>query len=395
MTANPQFLYALGGVFLSSVLLVGARTWTDVKGRKIEAEIISKTRSTVTVDLKGKETEIPLKRLSQSDQDFVAEWKAAAAEQSEDQQAQRDANLEKYFNQEWPSLVSADTGFEVEVEEKDGSYIYRSPHYEFISDARLSKVPVSRFAVLFEATRSYVQSLPYASLKAHKKGVRYKVMLFESDANYFRAGAPEGSAGVYLPSKDLILVKFSSLGLIERGKGWALDYGRSNKTLPHEITHQLTDPEYFAFGARGWFSEGFAEYIAATPYRSGKFSVNKAAGDVERYATDYSRKDGRGRAIGNDVKVGSLEKFMKMSYRDFAGENGNFNYAVGALLVTYFNHYDGAGDAANLKNFLRALKAGKTGDAALEALLAGRTFKELEADVAKGWSKRGLKLDFN
>jgi len=35
----------------------------------------------------------------------------------------------------------------------------------------------------------------------------------------------------------------------------------------------VTDREYYAPSARGWFSEGMAEYIAVTPYRSGKFSV--------------------------------------------------------------------------------------------------------------------------
>lgn len=191
------------------------------------------------------------------------------------------------------------------------------------------------------------------------------------------------------------MVKFSSLGLIKRGKGYAMDYDKSNKTLPHEITHQLSDPEYYKPGAMGWFSEGFAEYVAATPYRSGKFLANKAASYVKQYATDFSRKDNRGRAIGTDVQVGPLKDFMMMPYSEFAGDNGNFNYAVGALLVTYFNHYDGEGDATNLKNFLRSFKEGKWGDDSLEVLRAGRTFEELEKDITKAWRSRGVKLRFD
>ena len=396
MKTRSLSYFALGGLFLSSALVVGARTWTDTKGRKIDAEIVSKTGNSVTVNLKGKETKIPLKKLSKADQEFVAGWKA---EEKKDEvsgkKGSSNADVEKAFNLPWPKLISTDLGFEIETEEKDGSYIYRSPNYEFICDSRLSKVPVKRFATLFEATRLYVQQLPYANMKALKKDHRHKVMLFEQDSNYHKAGAPMGSAGVYMPRKDIIMVKFSSLGLVKRGSGWGLDYDISNKTLPHEITHQLTDPEYYCQGSRGWFTEGFAEYVAVTPYRSGKFTVSRAPGDVERYATGYSRKDGRGRAIGTDVEVGSLKDFMNMSYRDFAGDNGNFNYAVGALLVTYFNHYDGEGDAANLKNFLRAMKEGKKGDKILEVLLAGRTFKELEKEVRKAWRSRGVKLNFD
>jgi len=392
-------LVAFGGLFLSSALLVGARTWTDVKGRKLEAEIVSKIEDSVTIHLKGKDTEISLKKLSKADRDFVAEWEAEEADEEPKTETKKalPESAEVYFKKAWPKLVSVDTDIEIEEEVTDeGSYIYRSPHYEFVSNAKLSKVPVKRFAVLFEATRQYVQSVPYASLKAHKEDVRYKVMLFSTHGAYVRAGAPEGSAGVYLPSKDLILVKFESLGLIKRGSSWALDYDRTNKTLPHEITHQLTDREYYSEGSRGWFTEGFAEYVAATPYRSGKFGVNKAPGAVEQYVTHFSKKDGRGRNLGEEIDVVDLKEFMMMSYREFAYDgDANYNYGVGALLVTYFNHYDGEGDAANIKNFLRALKQGKKGEDALKSLLAGRTFDELEQDITKGWRKRGVKLNFD
>jgi len=188
------------------------------------------------------------------------------------------------------------------------------------------------------------------------------------------------------------MVPFESLGLVKRTSSWSVDYDKTNKTLPHEITHQLMDREYFAPGARGWFSEGIAEYIAATPYRSGKFTVNKAQSAIEQYVTGFA-KDRHGRNLGTEINAPDLEKFMMMSYRDFTA-NGNFNYGLGALLVTYFNHYDGDGDAKNVKNFLRALKEGKKGEEALEALRAGRSFEELEEDIARGWRKRGVKINF-
>ncbi|MFC5050727.1 hypothetical protein ACFPK9_08880 [Rubritalea spongiae] len=364
---------------------LSARTWTDVKGRTLEAEMVSKSESSVTVLVRGQKTEIALEMLSESDQKFVKNWERGDV-----------AGYEALFEQKWPKLVSIDLDIEITEEEgEDGSYIYRSPHYEFISNTELSKVPVKRFSVLFEATREYVRQLPYANKKAHQESVRYQVFLFDTMESYVRAGGPEGSAGVYLGGKDVIMVLCQSLGLVKRGSTWAMDYDRTNKTLPHEITHQLTDREYFVEGARGWFSEGFAEYVAVTPYRSGKFSVSKAPSYIEEYVTSFSRVDNRGRNLGEEILAPRLEKFMTMSYSDFASaENGNFNYGLGALLVTYFNHYDGEGDAANIKNFLRAIKQGKTGTEALEVLRAGRSWEQLEEDVTTGWRKRGVKIDF-
>lgn len=376
-------------IFLLSSL--AARTWTDAKGRVIDADLLSKTDKTVTVLLRGKKVEIPLDTLSAADQQFVQSW-----EQKGEVSAVEEG-LEALFDQEWPKLVSVDLDIEITEEEgEEGSFIYRSPNYEFVSNTKLSKVPVKRFSVLFEATRAYVQQLPYANKKAFQTGERYKVFLFDTIESYVRAGGPEGSAGVYMSRNDVIMVPCQSLGLIKRGSTWALDYDRTNKTLPHEITHQLTDREYFAEGARGWFSEGFAEYVAVTPYRSGKFSVSKTPTYVEQYVTSFAKADNRGRNLGTEITAPNLEEYMTMPYTDFAfAGNANFNYGLGALLVTYFNHYDGDGDAKNIKAFLRALKEGKKGIEALEVLRAGRTWEELEADITKGWRKRGVKITFS
>lgn len=51
-----------------------ARTWTDVQGRTIEAEIVSADDTNVTVDRGGKEVRLALARLSEADQAFVSEW---------------------------------------------------------------------------------------------------------------------------------------------------------------------------------------------------------------------------------------------------------------------------------------------------------------------------------
>ncbi|MCU0794446.1 MAG: hypothetical protein MUF31_00775 [Akkermansiaceae bacterium] len=50
------------------------RTWTDVQGRKMDAEMVRASESAVVVMLRGKEVTIPLEKLSDEDREFVAEW---------------------------------------------------------------------------------------------------------------------------------------------------------------------------------------------------------------------------------------------------------------------------------------------------------------------------------
>lgn len=375
-------------VFVLCCGVAQARTWTNRDGKLIEAELLGVEGDMVKLQVGKKVYEIPLKSLSDADQEFLSE-----ADSSETQGAVSDSAVTASFAQEWPRLVSTDLDLTITEETKDdGSFVYQSPHYAFHTKTRLGKSVVKRFAVLFEATREYVQRLPIASMKAQQTK-RYEIFLFDTDQEYYQAGGLEGSAGVYIGSKDVILVKCESLGLIRRSNSWAVDYDRTNKTLPHEITHQLTDREYYERGAMGWFSEGMAEYVAITPYRSGKFMVNKVHSSVEEYVTGFSRKDRRGRNLGKDILMPSIKEYMLMSYGDFFAD-AQTNYGVAALLVTYFCHYDGEGDAARLKKFLAALKQGEKGEAALKFLLDGRSFSELEDEIFRAWKKRGVSLSF-
>ena len=307
------------------------------------------------------------------------------------------------FDAEWPKLVKTSSP-EITIIEEDKekkSYIYHSPNYEFISDVQLSKTVLKNFSTLFESTRLYCKELPLSMVKAHipKETVKFRILLFGTKDDYYKNGGLQGSAGVYKGGTGEILVPLSSLGVKQVGSRYMFDYKSTNKTLPHEIAHQLTNSEYFREGARGWFSEGLAEYIAVTDYRSGKFMVNGNRTDIIKYVTEGSRKDGRGRHLGNEIDMPDLKEFMLMSYSDFTSR-GNFNYGVSALLVYYFFHMDGEeredgeGERENLNKFLIALNEGKKGEEALNELLAGRTFDELEKEISKAWKSKRIKMTF-
>lgn len=401
---------------LSISLLLGnglsARTFTDTQGREIEASVIEvhETSVTLKLDRDGKVHIIPFSKISEKDVTHLKSLKKEATtppplKKLKKKNRRRGANtealmqqynLKENFEAPWPALISVSVSTDVTVVTEstdEKKFVYHSPNYEFIADVRLSKNVVNKFAVMFEATREYCRLLPVSSMKAHIPGAqrRNTILLFEEYQSYIENGGSTGSAGIYLGSKNIVMVPLQSLGVKKVGSGYMYDHDKSNKTLTHEIIHQLTDHEYYAPGARGWFSEGFAEYCANTPYRSGKFMVKTNRSAIEAYATAYGKDGKRGRNMGEEFSAPDLQSYMTMSYSDFTA-NANFNYGFGMLLTYYFFHMEN--DRSNITAFLKALKEGKAGQDALEVLLNGRSYKELQEQVRKKWKSKGVKINF-
>ena len=303
------------------------------------------------------------------------------------------------FDAEWPTLVSYTNSPEiitVEEDEDANKYVYHSPNYEFICDVRLSKNVVKKFATLFEDTREFCKVIPISTIKARlpDSTIRYKILLFEDKETYHQNGGPPGSAGVFMGGKQVIMVPLTSLGVKKVGSGYSYDYKGQNKTLPHEIAHQLTDNEYFTEGARGWFTEGMAEYIAVTSYRSGKFMVRNNMKEIKEYATAYGEKGKGGRNLGEEFSAPNLEDYMLQPYSSFTAK-ANFNYGLGLLITYYYFHMDKDGDRTSINAFLKSLKEGKKGNEALKALRAGRSWDEMEEAITKAWRSRGVKITFS
>lgn len=381
------------GTALMAVCPVSAesRVWTNKDGKTLTASLFDADQHKVVLkqDGTGRQFQVPLSQLTAEDVGVVKAWLATKAQT---EKASRPGGL----NAPWPSLVLADVTPEIEVVEENAEkkqYVYRSPRYEYVSDAKLGANVVKRFAVLFEATNEFVSQLPLGMEKAHQEK-RHLIMLYETQNDYLKHGGIPKSAGVYKSRGDVILVPLTSLGVIESAGGYRVDYGASNQTLSHEIAHQLTDLVYYCPGSVGWFTEGLAEYIAATPYRSGKFNLRTNQAAVKDFVAGYGKDNQGGRALGTQIHVRDFKSYLLMDYSDFFA-NANFNYGVALLLTYYFFHFDGKGDAANIKAYLKAIKEGKTGESALEVLRAGRTYEQLAKDISTAWRARGITIQFN
>jgi hypothetical protein len=368
-----------------------AKTWTDIQERTIEAEFVSADSANVTLRLKGgKEVTLELSRLSKEDQEFV---RAQSEKKDEPVVPVEDAN----FKDPWPTEVRFKENPEIVVVEENKEekrFVYESANFRFNSDVRLSVSLVRGFAVMFESTYQYCRALPLGLSGGKRTDGKFQILLFENKDDYIKAGAPPRSAGVFVSSKSAVMVPLENLGVKKQGSGYTLDRRETSAILIHEITHQLTPAPYFSPGSMGWFTEGIAEYVAATPYRNGLFKVRSNFDDIAAYVTEYGKEGNGGRGMGKKITAPSLKDFLAMDYIAYTGDQANFNYGFGLILTTYFFRLDGEGDGARIKEFLKALRAGKRGEQALEVLMAGMTYEEMEAAITKGWRSKGIRIEF-
>lgn len=372
------------------------RSWTDSQGRKVEATLVRAEGGNVVLKLAdGREVPYPLAKLSAEDGKYIEENRGKATPPPTGKAPANEKTLLN-FDAPWPERIKFSEDPEVNTVEEDAEkkrFIYESANYRYICDVRLAKSVVKGFAVMFEATHLYCRSLPLALDGGIQKDGKHQILLFEQFDDYVKAGGPPSSAGVFMGGRGVVMVPLTSLGVRPVGSGYMLDRDKSNKTLPHELTHQLTPRDYFQKGPMGWLSEGIAEFVAVTPYRAGSYAVRGNIKDIVDYATGYGSKDMGGRALGTKIKLPALKSFMLQDYSDFVGQ-AQINYGCGLLITTYFLYLDGEGDAKRLKAYLKALREDKDGVESLSLLLDGRSFEALEADIVKAWSRKGVDFTF-
>jgi hypothetical protein len=385
----------------SFCLAFESRSWTDIQDRKIQATLVRGDAQSVVLKLAdGREVPFPLEKLSSPDREYVEKNRAllpamaTAATPAPATPAIKDDALN--FDAPWPERIKFTEDPEIKTVEENAEkkrFIYESANYRYVCDVRLAQSVVKGFAVMFEATHLYCRSLPLGMNGGEKTDGKHLILLFEAYSDYVKAGGPPESAGVFISGRGIVMVPLTSLGVRPVGSGYMLDRDKSSKTLPHELTHQLTPDSYFRKGSLGWFSEGIADFVAVTPYRAGSYSVRGNIKDISEYATGYGSKGMGGRALGKNISLPPLKDFMLQSYASFL-KDAQTNYGCGLLITTYFLYLDGDGDAKRIKAFLKKLHEDKKGDAPLDLLLDGRTFEQLEADIIREWGRKGIDFTF-
>lgn len=382
--------YLTAGALCALALMTAAeaRTWTNAQGKTLEADFVKLDGAKVVLKLSNGQTRsIVLAQLSQADKDFVAtQGKETASADPADN-----------YHQPWPKTVKMTDTFKVEtITEEKGNYVYETPHYRFICDAKLGAGLIKQLGVLFEATHLANRTLPIGNSPAHDDSAKFPAYLYEHFDTYVENGGKEGTAGIFLGSsrpgdRGKILVPFKSLGVQTFGSTYTIDRKKEPSTLIHELTHQLMT---YRAKQSSWFCEGSAEYVANTPYAGGRFNFSSNKNSIVERVTAYGKKNTGGRALGEEFDAPSLEAYMNMPYEQFTGSQANLNYGLAALMAYYFYHMDGNGDAKRVKAYIKAVQSGTNEKEAQKLLLDGRTYEELAKEIEQKWRRAGVKIHF-
>ncbi|MEM7144335.1 MAG: hypothetical protein AAF591_04325 [Verrucomicrobiota bacterium] len=393
-----------------------SRTWTSSDGKTVEGTLLAYDGDEVTLLTERGEFKLPLSRLGAEDQEFVKAWKEGSAggegeAMDPDLAAKERSNkgselltdpLDEVELGVWPKFVVAEFDVdEIEVVKEDevaGEYIYRSPHFEFLSPEKLSTSVVREFARIFEATYEFARAIPIGLNPEPWKDGYYQTKLYGSNRAYQEDGGMAGSGGMFSYSwrgreivKGIIKVPLSNLGVENTGRRWIVDHGKRSDTLTHEIAHQMTGRWLPIMPV--WFKEGLAETISTQRYDNGRFTLTSMDRGIREDVTKRSGDDREFSMLG-------LEKLMNITSQQWSadlasGQGGRVNYPSANVLFYFFVRLDGDGKGTNLVNYMRAVAEGMDEvQARQEILMADRSYEQLEEDLAKAWRSEGLQVTY-
>jgi hypothetical protein len=411
-------LLALLSVYIQTSSAQEVRDWTTRDGIKHRGSVMFMSGKSVTLKGASGMLTLPLSKLSDGDLAYIAEVKAGTKKMQNpgipanslppssvkpgDPAAVPTAAKTSTIPSETPASPPATWPSEIRTsfspadivtvsETKQDGYIYRSPHFEFRSPIRLPHRAVREFSLIFEATYDFADAMPIGLNPQPGGNGFYVTQLFDTTDEYYQAGGPPGSAGAFFPTTGKILVPLPSLGVKRSQNNIEVVRGAAGNTLIHEVTHQVMMRWLPLIPV--WIGEGFAEITSAQPYEAGRFVLSRMSRSVRE-------STGRGPGAGRSFEMVPLEKLMHISSQAWgaavAEEEGLQNYRSASVLVYYFLHFDGRGKGEALIAYINArLKGTGATDAEEKYLLAGRSYGQLEEDVARAWREEGLKISYS
>jgi len=333
------------------------RQWVDVKGRKIDAKLITVEGRNAVLELEnGKRFRYDLEKLSADDNQFITDWQSNPT---------FDTSLLKNIGS-WPREVSVDNQVEITPVKEDAAekeYIYRSEHFEFHLDFKLNKLLIKDWAYVFEATFKTVSEIPW-NINPEAPEDLFKTYVYANRSDYIKAGGSPSSAGIYMLRSRRIMIPAASFGIKkERGEYKKIRDVYDVTTLVHEITHQVMH-EWLP-DIPMWLAEGAAEYVSTIPYRGGRFNVANAKRGAREYIQNslrYSNMIARSRGMkekSREIDMIPLEELIPMSAREFQTRGATLGQAeairayYSSLIFTYYlMHVDDRGQGRGIISYI-------------------------------------------
>ena len=368
------------------------RSWTTAQGQAFTATLLGFDGTTAIFKMpNGARAQAPVSHFGDADKQYLADWLAKQPLK---------------FNM--PDVVAVDIAkIKAEVISEDEAaerFVYRTEHFEFESQGKFSIALLREVSRTFEATYELLKALPWNIEPKPASGTHFKARLLKNREEYAKAGGPPNSGGVYMSSTETFYAPFDSVGLKPFGKGYTKDADFRSDTLVHELTHQMM--HFWLPYLPRWVAEGTAEYTGNLPLNVGRFKVGSAKSGLKDYL-DFLKK----RIVGGIPEPYPIEQLFKSTgeeWSEMMAQNPAMvrrMYFTSYLLVYYFMHMDGDGDAQRFIRFFREIdKERKKGEGRrpadpnefqrqmLQILLDGRTEADLMKQIRSAYARLGIRL---
>ena len=314
------------------------RDWSPEGSPVARGSLVSYDGTTVILRLEnGQKTELRASSLGGSDRDYLVAW----------QDAQPII---------MPGSVGVDaTKIPVEVikeDEDEQVFVYRTPHFEFTCEGKLTQNLLRDVARNFEATYELLKALPWGIDPQPEEGDRFRALLVRTRGRYTELGGPKNSGGVYFRSKKLFVIPFESMGIEPVGKSYKKASDYRSDTLVHELTHQMMHSWLRLLPT--WVVEGTAEYTNILPLRLGTFRVSSSKTGLKDYISFLKARGG----VPDPYPIDELLSVDGEKWNAILTANSEESqrlYFTAYLLVNYFMSLDGKGDGARFVKYLRAI----------------------------------------
>lgn len=312
-----------------------AREWTLPEGK---ASAVLETFNGKTVVLRfpnGQRKNILSETLGDADKTYLLEW-----------QEKQPVVM--------PDSVGVDSNkIQVEVvseDEQESKFVYRTQHFEFTCEGKLTQTLLRDVARNFEATYELVNALPWGIQPEPEDGDRFRALLVRSKVHYEEQGGPKNSGGVYFGSRKMFLIPFENLGIKPLGKSYTKAADYNSDTLVHELTHQMMHSSLNLLPQ--WVIEGTAEYTNSLPLRLGVFRVSAAKNGLKDYVNAMRTRKG----VPDPYPIDKMFNISSEEWSEILAKTPDAShrmYFTAFLLVNYFMHMDGKGDGAIFVKYMR------------------------------------------
>jgi hypothetical protein len=435
-----------GALVLGGLLPTQARSWTDLKGRKIEAEYVSQNDDAVILKLKnGKEVSVPFKNLSPADLAHLVELETAEAREMDDKKEEAGdektveaekkeeapeegsgAAVPSLPDQDWEKPVpkKAVLAAPIEVEElKKGNLThYSSKNYRIIADSRLKSRALETILEACEVTRNYCQALPFG-LHSRYTPVDGKLEIHctAEKEDWVKAGGPEEGPSTYSPATGQLNICLENMGLSKGGTGSESRMrGLAGQMILHVTRCML--PEIYERNLMDWFKEGFPNVINCAVFEKSSLDFTNIIDETKDLLLGKSDRWGGKPLFKKEIEMRSLADLVTLQAGGVPKEEQSQFLGQCILVMTYLVFMEDGGKATGLrgglgyaynfqKNFPKTIPA-KTqeefeekkaaliqqqkdlGETTTARIFRERPWSEVEAEITKFWKEHGLKLVF-